>query len=103
MKHLFVVIFLLLGLTHITAQAEERIFRRAVEAGSIELVIDDKGNGNAIARECVGCPLELTISSETRFRSGSRDISLDDARRRTGKGGTVFFEDTTMKAIKITW
>ena len=94
---------MILGLAAPSVQAAEPVLKQAIEAGSIELLVDPEGNGYAIARECNGCPLQLTVTPETRFTRQSSDVTLDVARTHSGKGGTVVFEIDSKKATRMMW
>lgn len=101
MKHLysFIIALSFAGIVH----AEPMVLQSAVEAGSVQLIVDSEGKGLAIARECTGCPLQVTVDTQTTFKVNNRLVASDKALLQSGKGGTVVYEPSTRRAVLLLW
>lgn len=98
-----VTAFLLSLALPLAVQAEPKYLEDAVEAGGIELLVDQHGKGEVIASDCDGCPQRFDVTPQTRYQFGRGVITLDQARRHSRKPGTVIFDVETRNVTGVYW
>lgn len=83
--------------------AEVTLLEDAVEAGGIELLVDQAGLGMVVASDCADCPKKFPVTAQTAFKLGNQDIALKKARELSHKPGTIVFDIKSRNATTVQW
>lgn len=76
----------------------------AAEAQSVTVTWNDIGHDGVVQVDgCAQCPLSLTVSEKTKFKSNGKKIKAKDTASLTGKAGTVIYDKEKNLALKVNW
>ena len=86
------------------AAAEFITQQEAAEADAITVTLGTgRHAGTIIITGCKGCPLELSVDSNTRFYSKEKQIGVHEISAYSGKAGTAIYIKDSLRAVNIRW
>ena len=73
----------------------------AIEAESVELLVDPRGVGRAVVRTCAACaPQKLKVTAASKAYSGNKEVPIASATHAGGVMVFYFIKDRTLSRIR---